>query len=213
MVDVQNDFMFADGALYVPNAENIISNIVEVVKKLKENDLPIIATADKHYGLKDYAEVETELQVNGGPFPDHCMNGTPGGMLIGTLSETIGVPRKIDDYHSHSFEDVIEKQSQYYLKVVLSEGVAIFTKQTYDAFRNRYFARICKIFDEFIVFGVATDFCVYAVVDGLMRLGKKVTLITDAIAGVDKAKSADILLQFQKDGVVLIKTEDFLKGE
>jgi nicotinamidase/pyrazinamidase len=77
-VDTQKDFMNKDGALYVPNAESIKPNLKKLTKFAADNKIPIIASIDIHYGTDKYKKVETELKRNGGPFPDHCMEGTVG---------------------------------------------------------------------------------------------------------------------------------------
>ncbi len=92
-VDTQHDFMNKDGALYVPGAEEIKGNLSKLTEYMKQNNVPVFGSIDRHFGgseyggPSEYAEQykyrEGELQRYGGPFPDHCMEGTTGQWKIG----------------------------------------------------------------------------------------------------------------------------------
>lgn len=89
-VDTQNDFMNKDGALYVPDAELIKPNLALLTQYARENKIPILGSVDRHFGTPEYAEREKELARNGGPFPDHCMDGTEGELkIVNTVVEII----------------------------------------------------------------------------------------------------------------------------
>lgn len=60
-----------------------------------------------------------------------------------------------------------------------------FTKNTFDIFTNKSAEKaIIKTASTYVVYGVATDYCVRAVVLGMLKRGKKVYLVEDAIRGV-----------------------------
>jgi len=79
IIDAQNDFMNPDGALAVPGADAIKSDLVALYLSHIENGTPIFFTADCHKADDE------ELSTNGGPFPPHCMEGTKGQQLIDGL--------------------------------------------------------------------------------------------------------------------------------
>lgn len=81
-VDTQNDFMNKDGALYVPDAELIKPNLAALTDFAIKNNIPIVGSVDMHFGTEKYKERELELARWGGPFPDHCIEGTVGQMKI-----------------------------------------------------------------------------------------------------------------------------------
>ncbi len=81
-VDTQNDFMNKDYALYVPDAELIKPNLAQLTKYACEKGTPIFGSVDRHFGTEEYKHREGELQRNGGPFPNHCMDGTDGQLKI-----------------------------------------------------------------------------------------------------------------------------------
>ncbi|MFW6219692.1 MAG: cysteine hydrolase family protein [bacterium] len=72
VIDVQNDFMNADGNLYVPDAITIKSVIKEIIKFARERNTTLYFTQDNHDGS------EPEFIKNGGIFPFHCMMNTEG---------------------------------------------------------------------------------------------------------------------------------------
>jgi nicotinamidase/pyrazinamidase len=84
-------------------------------------------------------------------------------------------------------------------------------KWEYDVFSNPQAERIFEIYSNrtptFVVYGVATDYCVKCVVEGLMGRGKKVALVTDAIRAVDPSSEADLLTRFAQDGATLTVTD------
>jgi nicotinamidase/pyrazinamidase len=76
LIDVQNDFIFKEGALYVPKAENGLRHWPALIELGDKWDIPVFFTADNHY------EEDLELLNNGGQFPSHCMKGTLGQRVI-----------------------------------------------------------------------------------------------------------------------------------
>jgi nicotinamidase/pyrazinamidase len=87
----------------------------------------------------------------------------------------------------------------------------IITKQQYDVFSNPDTGKIIDIYADknptFVVYGVATDYCVKCVVEGLLTRGKKVAIITDAIRSVDPSSEAELLTKFAQSGALLTITD------
>jgi nicotinamidase/pyrazinamidase len=73
IVDVQNDFARADGALAVPRGEEVIDPI-NALAASGAYDL-VVATRDWH--PPDHAS----FQTRGGIWPEHCVRDTPGAQL------------------------------------------------------------------------------------------------------------------------------------
>ena len=59
----------------------------------------------------------------------------------------------------------------------------------------------------FVVYGVATDYCVKVAVLGLLTRGHRVAVVVDAIRAVDPASEADILTEFARRGALLTLTD------
>ncbi len=82
VVDMQKDFCYKDGALYVPDAESIFDSTARVVKMARER-MPVIFTQDWH------REDDVEFKI----WPKHCVMGTVGAEIIDELE-----PRDEDYY-------------------------------------------------------------------------------------------------------------------
>lgn len=198
-VDTQNDFMNKNGALYVPGAEDIKDNLQKLTQYAVDNKINIIASADRHFGN------EPELQKNGGPFPDHCMDGMYGEMKI---RETTTRNKGFIENKPYTTEDY---------ETMLKAEQVILEKQDYDIATNPNFAGIMKFIKpkNAIVYGVATDYCVKAAVLGFRKLGIGVYVVEDAIAAVDvnPGDGKKALEDMVNAGAKKINTEQVLAGD
>lgn len=84
-------------------------------------------------------------------------------------------------------------------------GQIIFEKQTLDVFDNPNFGALLDglAADSYVVYGVATDYCVRIAALGLLRTGKPVSIVTDAIAAVKAEDGARALEEFIARGGTL----------
>ncbi len=79
VVDMQKDFCYKDGALYVPNAESIFDSTARVVKAARER-MPVIFTQDWH------REDDVEFKI----WPKHCVMNTKGAEIVDELEPESG---------------------------------------------------------------------------------------------------------------------------
>jgi nicotinamidase/pyrazinamidase len=184
-VDTQFDFMMPQGNLYVPGAIELVENLQSLFKLAREKSIQIISTADAHD--KDDPEFEQ--------FPPHCVEGTPGQRKIGStlLGDAVTIGYEPED-----------------VKAKISAPQIILDKQTFDAFSNPNINELLSILDKkiFIVFGVATDYCVRSAALGLSSKGYKVILVTDAIKPVSEENESKALSEMCRAGVRFAKTEE-----
>ena len=198
IIDVQNDFC-KNGALEVPHANTIIP----VINNLIERFDIIIQTQDWHpAGHQSFASTHDgkepfeTIGVDYGTqvlWPDHCVQGTNGAEfhpdLVTDKSQVIirkGFRKKIDSYSAFYENDQRTKTGLTgYLK---TRGI----KDLYTV-------------------GLATDFCVkWSVVDGLKE-GFNVTVVKDAIKGIDIDGSVDEAISEMKDaGASFTKSDTLL---
>ena len=84
-------------------------------------------------------------------------------------------------------------------------GQIIVEKQALDVFTNPGFPPLLEGLraDEYVVYGVATDYCVRCVIMGLLQTGKAVRLVKDAIAAVNAEDGARAIAEFTAQGGVL----------
>jgi nicotinamidase/pyrazinamidase len=197
-VDAQRDFMLPGGKLYVPGAEKILPNINRLVEAVRQGRVFLISSADAH-NLSD-----PELRE----WPPHCLKGDPGADLVPEASASnqliipneakFAVPQDLGAYHQ-----------------------VILQKNTLDVFDNPHTDAILKRFNragspafepgpEFVVFGVATEYCVQRAAEGLLRRGHRVAIVTDAVRSIDPEKGRKVLASLQSNGARLITTGEAL---
>jgi len=84
----------------------------------------------------------------------------------------------------------------------------IVESQTFDIFESFNTDKIIKKLDaqNFVVFGVATDYCVKAAVLGLLKRGYNVSLVTDATKAITKKGEGKTLNQMKDTGAVFTTT-------
>jgi nicotinamidase/pyrazinamidase len=189
-VDVQVDFLLPGGKLYVPGAERLIPNIQRLVDVVRRNGALLISSGDRHQ------PDDPEFKV----FPPHCIRGTSGADVVPEgLAQNIctvpndpafQLPRNLLDHHQIFIE-----------------------KQTLDVFDNPHTEKILEHLPpdaEFLVFGVVTEYCVRCAAKGLLKRGRRVSVITDASEQLDPAAGSKTIDELTAAGAKLITTRDAL---
>lgn len=182
-VDTQIDFVFPAGALYVPGAEKVLPNITKLNRYAGANRIPLISTVDAH----------TENDPEFRKWPAHCIAGTPGQQKPQvTLLETREViPSTAGEYPAPA-------ASQYLLE-----------KQVLDCFSNANLVPLLNRLgaDRCIVYGVVTEICVGLAALGLLKSGRQVGLVADAIRSLNQPDADRMLEEFKAAGGQVISVE------
>ncbi len=154
VVDVQNDFL-PGGSLAVPAGDAVIAPLNRVIEQFREAGLPIVATRDWH------PPAYCSFQAQGGPWPPHCIAGSPGAAFAAGL-------RLPSD------------------AVIIDKATAV-DRDAYSGFEGTDLAArlrgagVRRLF----VGGLATDYCVLNTVRDALGEGLAVMLLGDAIRAVD----------------------------
>jgi len=154
VVDIQRDFC-PGGALAVAHGDNIIPAVNELVRAFEDAGLPIFFTRDWH--PKDHVS----FRANGGPWPPHCIQNTPGARFHPSLD----IP---------------------YDAEVIDKGT-LQAEDAYSGFQGTDLARMLRDLHvkRIYVVGLATDYCVKnTVLDGAAQ-GFETFVITDCVKGVN----------------------------
>jgi nicotinamidase/pyrazinamidase len=162
IVDFQNDFT-PGGALPVKAGDEIADPVNALAREFEL----VMATRDWHpqeHGSFEGVEVDPERWDGTEPpniWPVHCVAGTPGAELHPSLER-------------EHVERVIEKGQDPH-------------SQGYSGFQDTDLARELRERDveRLVVTGLATDYCVKNTVLDALKEGFDVTVVTDAIRGVD----------------------------
>jgi nicotinamidase/pyrazinamidase len=90
----------------------------------------------------------------------------------------------------------------------------IFHKATIDVWANLNAARLVERLEvgEYVVFGVATDYCVVRAALGLLRWGHRVAVVTDAIRAVADQTGSAALDQMAGAGARFVSTDEVVRG-
>jgi hypothetical protein len=84
-------------------------------------------------------------------------------------------------------------------------------KQEFDVFSRPDAGALIARYDQpkptFVVFGVATDYCVRAAVEGLLARGCRLAVVVDAIRAIDPDAEAALLTDWALRGTLLIMTD------
>jgi len=178
-VDSQLDFLYPAGALYVPGAEGIVPAIARLNRYAAQHGMAVISTVDAH------SENDPEFKV----WPKHCVAGTTGQHKAEAtlLERRVVIANRDCDLGIGGAQQIIVE------------------KQTVDAFQTRKLPLIIERLnpDGFVVYGVVTEICVLYAVRGLVKLGKPVTVVTDAIKELTAPGMQSALDEMQAAGASL----------
>ncbi len=189
-IDTQFDFMDPGGSLYVPGAEDIVDNIKKLFDYAKEHKIKILSSTDAH------TVDDPEFNL----FPAHCIKGTPGNQKIEASTSDDNI--------------IIENREQEITESIMGHDQIIVESQTFDIFESINTDEIVNRLDadNYIVFGVATDYCVKAAVLGLLKRGYNVSLVTDATKAITKDGEEHALREMKDAGAVFTTTENMMAG-
>jgi nicotinamidase/pyrazinamidase len=190
-VDTQYDFINKRGKLPVRGAYRIVPNLRKLTNFAAKEHIPIISSADAHL------VTDSEFRL----FPQHCVQKSAGQRKIrATLLK----------------KNVVIKNKRYtpntLLRILRNYPQIIIEKQRLDVFTNPNAQSLLRKIEVFCVYGVVTEYCVRAAVEGLLKLRKTVYIVTDAIRHIDRRKANRVLSGFKKRGVRLITTGRLLKS-
>lgn len=159
IVDVQNDFC-PGGALAVPYGNRVVEPLNLAAAYFTGSGLPVIASRDWH------PPITSHFKEYGGVWPPHCVQDTSGAAFHpdlnlpdGTLIVSKGDSPDSDSYSAFDGRDL--------------RGILLGDILTELEVQHLYIG------------GLATDYCVKTTVLDALNAGFEVTLLSDAIAGVD----------------------------
>jgi nicotinamidase/pyrazinamidase len=181
-VDTQLDFLVPGGHLYVTGAEKIIPNLRQLTAWAGEHHRTVISSACAHQ------PGDPELELYG----QHCIAGTSGQQKV---PETLLPNRFVVPNRAIELPDL--KQFQ---QIILE-------KQSFDFASNPNSERVLSQFEattEIVLYGVATEICVASAARSLLSAGRKVLLVSDAVADLDPTNAEAFVAEFISRGGRLV---------
>jgi len=91
----------------------------------------------------------------------------------------------------------------------------VLEKQTLDIFESRHADELVRRLGgraEFMVFGVVTEYCVGFAVKGLLKRGRRVAVVRDAIETLKPEEGQRAVQEWQASGARLITTDQALSA-
>ncbi len=185
-VDTQVDFLYPAGSLYVPGAEKLIPTIAALNRHAASRGHLVVSTMDAQ------SENDTEFRL----WPPHCVAGTAGQLKPGPtlLEKRVVIPNRGDLPSIHGAQQVLLE------------------KQTVDCFTSVHMLPLLEqaAAERYVVYGVVTEICVKHALFGLLKTGRKVELVTDAIKELDSNAAGEMLRAFEAAGGVLTGSASLL---
>lgn len=174
LVDVQKDFC-AGGALEVPEADRVVTPLNRYIAEAVDHRMPVYASRDWH------PAVSSHFKEYGGPWPAHCVQGTVGAQFhaLVRLPQAVTVITKGEDFSSAGYSD---------LEGHTSEGTPFLDDLHARGISHLY------------VGGIATEYCVRSTVMDALAAGLRVTVLQDAITGIDAEDSEHALAEMLEGG-------------
>lgn len=154
VIDMQVDFL-PGGALGVPQGDAVLAPVNRLLRLFASQGLPIYASRDWH------PQNHCSFAARGGPWPPHCVAGTPGAAFSNQLDLPAAavVVSKADTADADAYS-------------------AFNGTHLADQLRERGVRRV-------VVCGLATDYCVLNTVIDAREHGFAVLVVPEAMRAVD----------------------------
>lgn len=194
-VDLQRDFLNKNGKVFIKGSSAIKRNIKALSHYAWSNNIIVFGSVDAH--VKNDPEFRTRHP--------HAIIGTYG---FKEIREAL-TPRKTryvknSCLSDHELRDLFNKSLE---KDIIFEkpSFSVFTSRAADKFISKYIKG-----NLLIIYGVATDYCIKETVNGMLKRGIKVLLVSDAIK--ERRSKDEVIKEMKRNGAVLIRTKEVIKS-
>jgi nicotinamidase/pyrazinamidase len=135
---------------------------------------------------------------------------------IGELNRS--APLLISSMDAHAEDDpefqiyphhcVVGTTGQHKPAITLRDGQVIIEKQKLDCFSSPHLEPLLAQLnaDRYVVYGVVTEICVRYAAFGLLKTGKPVEVVTDAVKAIDEQTASEMFREFTAAGGHLTTT-------
>jgi nicotinamidase/pyrazinamidase len=197
-VDTQVDFMYPDGKLYVPSAEETVPAMRRLVQAARTAGVVHVASADDHELTDPEISADPDWRNT---YPPHCLRGTRGAQKIPETEQEDPLPLALLSFPPGLVPGLVEGRREILL---LKKNFNVFTNPNTEALLDALDP------DEIVVFGVATDVCDDAAIRGFLQRGRRVRFVEDAARGLDEARTAACQAVWRDGGVEFSTAEELI---
>lgn len=172
IVDCQNDFI--SGSLKVKGASKAVESIKDFIQEHKKEIDKIVFTVDWH------PVNHVSFKQNGGSFPSHCVQFTPGACIEPKLLKFV-----------HGLGINYEVSTKGTIQEVEEFGAFSDIEYVSDYLGSRFYFDSIVTVDadsEFIICGIAGDYCVKETIENLINAEIYPSIYLKGIASIDGGK-------------------------
>ena len=195
VVDFQKDFCNPNGSLYVPGAEKAEFAIADYIENNYKDILNVLFTVDWH------SPNHCSFKKNGGIWPVHCVQFSEGaGISDKIIQACISHDLKFSVFKKGN-NDITEEYGAFqYIGISGREGIIV---------RNECSQELVIPNTEFVVCGLAGDYCVKETLNNLIQFNKSqkefksinknalmlnIEVFKDEIASIDGGKKLELFI-------------------
>jgi nicotinamidase-related amidase len=194
-INTQRDFVLHDGKFHIEGAENLVPTWKAITELAREMKVRIVCSVDCH------VPGDPQLKSWGGPYPDHCMAGTPGQEKIDETKPLNPLTLENREYTPDEIQKVLDH-----------DGEIVFRRQQFEKLAdNPHLGAILRLvlhpYHDIVMYGVYTEACVSREIAALTGVGPKLHIITDGVAVVG-IESPTFHEKLQQEGVEMITFEE-----
>lgn len=188
-VDTQVDFVEPEGKLHIPGAELARPALRLLVEAVRERGVVHVASADDHELTDPEIADEPDLEST---WPAHCLRGTHGAEKIPETRQLDPLPLPQLPLPELRLHRLLEGRREI-----------LILKKHFDPFTNPNAETMLDHLDpdEILLCGVATEICVAVAVGALLRRGRRVVVVEDAVRALDEARAAACVAAWRERGV------------
>ena len=194
-IDTQLDFIALDGKFHVAGAEAIVPKLKMLTDMAHEQKVRIVGSVDCH------ARGDPLLKSWGGPYPDHCLAGTPGQQKIAETAPLNPLYLKNKEYTPQEIQQVLDHH-----------GEIIFQRQQFEALANNAHLRailrlVLRPYKDVVIYGVNVEVCADREITAVIGLGPKLHVVKDAVvcSGIEQKSFFE---KWQQAGVELTTLDE-----
>lgn len=184
VVDCQYDFI--NGTLGCQCAEAAVMNAVLFINN--HPDMHVMYSMDWHPAN------HSSFAKYGGIWPEHCVQNTKGSRLhdafAGLVQNPEQRPNARSTYHKGMHADV-EEYSAFNARCEAT-GHAVSQDALHDV----------------VICGLASEYCVRETAAAMMKSGRRVALLTDAIGWINSAQHSEIMKYLISNGASVLRTHN-----
>ena len=183
--------MLPGGRLYVPGAEKLLPTLARLRDFAEQHNVPVLTSTDAH--PTDASEFQQ--------WPPHCVQGTPGQLKVPEtlVRKYMVVPQ---ERRTLLTDEELYRYRQWILE---KDDLDLFTNPQADDLVRRLDA------GQYVVYGVATEYCVRFAVKGLLERKRPVTLLVDAIREIKPEDGQAVLRELEAGGARLAESKEVLQ--